>query len=222
MSGKQLCFVFGAGQPPVLPPVIAEHDLVIAADGGYAYTKQAGIRTDILVGDFDSLGTCPDQKEDGLIIHCLPKEKDHTDLLVALQCGLERGYTHFHIYGGTGGRIDHTLANIQCLTFLVNHNARGYLYDSDAVITVIRGEVWLAARQDGIVSVFALGESADGVYINGLKYELDNRRLSYDFPHGVSNAFIGRPVHIKVERGVLAIVYPIGTLEAESCPAIII
>ena len=216
MSEKTLCFVFGAGQPPVCPPAIAEHDLVIAADGGYTYTQQAGIRTDVLVGDFDSLCDLPNQEEDGLLIQRLSKEKDHTDLFVALQCGLERGYTRFHIYGGTGGRIDHTLANIQCLTYLVNHNARGYLYDRDAVITAIRGEVWLAARQDGIVSVFALGESADGVYVNGLKYELENRSLSYDFPLGVSNEFTGRPVHIRVERGILAIVYPVGTLECEN------
>ena len=216
MPEKPLCFVFGAGQPPVRPPVIAEHDLVIAADGGYTYTQQAGIRTDILVGDFDSLSVCPNQKEDGLLIQRLPKEKDQTDLLVALQCGLERGYTSFHIYGGTGGRLDHTLANIQCLIYLVNHNARGYLYDSDVVVTALMGEIWLAARQDGIVSVFALGEYADGVYVNGLKYELDNRRLSYDFPLGVSNEFTGRPVHIKAERGVLAIVYPVGTFEHEN------
>ena len=135
MPEKPLCFVFGAGQPPVHPPVIAGHDFVIAADGGYAYTQQAGIRTDMLIGDFDSLRDFPNQKEDGLLIQRLPKEKDHTDSMAALLCGLERGYTRFHIYGGTGGRIDHTLANIQCLTYLVNHNARGYLYDNSSVIT---------------------------------------------------------------------------------------
>ena len=133
--------------------------------------------------------------------------------MAALLYGLERGYTRFHIYGGTGGRIDHTLANIQCLTYLVKHNARGYLYDSSSVITAFSGEVWLEARQDGIMSVFAFGEYADGVSINGLKYELDNKSLSCDFPLGVSNAFTGRSVHIKVERGILTVIYPIGTLE---------
>ena len=208
MSGKPLCFVFGAGQPPVYPPDIAEHDFVIAADGGYEYLRQVGIRADVLVGDFDSLDYFTDLKESDLIVLRLPKEKDKTDLMVALEYGLERGHTSFHIYGGTGGRLDHTLANIQCLTYLVNHNARGYLYDGDTVITAIMGEVWLEARRDGILSVFSLGESADGVSISGAKYEVEHGSLCYDFPCGVSNEFIGRPVHIKVGRGVLAVVYP--------------
>ena len=216
MARKPFCFVFGAGQPPACPPAIAEHDFVIAADGGYAYTQQAGIRTDMLVGDFDSLGICPEQNDDGPLIQRLPKEKDQTDTMAALRCGLERGYASFHIYGGTGGRLDHTLANIQCLAFLANHNARGYLYDSDAVVTAFRGEIWLAARREGIVSAFALGESADGVSISGLKYELGNERLTNVCPCGVSNEFVGKPARIKVGRGILALVYPVGTSECEN------
>ena len=215
MAEKPICFVFGAGAPPVCPPDIAAQDMVIAADGGYTYTQRAGIRTDVLIGDFDSLPTIPDSKNGNPLIKRLPKEKDQTDLLAALQYGLEHGFERFHIYGGTGGRLDHTLANIQCLAYLVNQGARGYLHGNNFTATAFRGEIWLAARQSGVVSVFALGEPAHGVFLRGLKYELENATLLTDFPLGVSNEFTGQTVQIKAEQGLLAVIYPAGTQEIE-------
>lgn len=215
MTRRPVCYVFGAGQPPARPPEIGARDLVVAADGGYAYIQSAGIRADALIGDFDSLGALPNREKDGLIVRRLPREKDQTDMLAALEYGMEREFDCFHIYGGTGGRIDHTLANIQCLGFLAGRGARGYLYDNDAIITAMTGEIRLEARRSGVVSVFALGESAQGVWLRGLKYELENARLPNDFPLGVSNAFKGQTVQIKAERGILLVIYPAGTRELE-------
>ena len=229
MTRKPACFVFGAGQPPLKPPKIAARDLVVAADGGYVYTRKAGIRADALIGDFDSLATVPDMEkadlierrlpgeknQTDLIVMRLPKEKDQTDLLAALQYGLERGFTRFHIYGGTGGRLDHTLANIQCLGYLAGRGARGYLHDGASVVTAMEGELRLAARRRGLISVFALGGAAEGVWLSGLRYELKNARLSCDYPLGVSNEFTGLPVCIKAESGTLLIFYPSGTRELE-------
>jgi thiamine pyrophosphokinase len=218
MSRKPVCFVFGASQTPNQPPVIGAKDLVIAADGGYAYTKSTGIRADVLIGDFDSLDAPPRAGIDVPIVWRLPEEKDQTDMLAALQYGLKQGFDCFHLYGGTGGRIDHTLANIQCLVFLLNHGARGYLHDQESVITALRGEVWLEAQQHGTISLFSLGECAEGVCLRGLKYELENARLAYDYPRGVSNAFTGNPAYIKVESGTLGMIYPSEARELEPSP----
>ena len=114
--------------------------------------------------------------------------------------------------------MDHTLANIQCLGFLVNNGARGYLHDDSTVITAFKGEIWLAARSRGVVSIFTLGDYAEGVWLRGLKYELTNALLTCDFPIGVSNEFTGVPVQIKAERGILLAVYPDGTRELERPP----
>ena len=213
VKSKPVCYIFGAGQPPACPPETGAGDLVVAADGGYAWTQAAGIRTDVVIGDFDSLGHVPELSGDGPVVVSLPAEKDETDTLAALRYGLERGFRCFHIYGGTGGRLDHTVANIQCLVYLAVRGARGYLHDRDTVLTAFGGEILLAARLHGTISVFALGGPAEGVWLRGLKYELENAVLTPDFPLGGSNAFTGQPASIKSERGVLLVVYPAGTQE---------
>lgn len=202
------CVLFGAGQPPAFPPKISARDYVIAVDGGYHYTQSVGIKTDLLIGDFDSLNAFYDSKDSGLAVKRLPKEKDQTDMLAALQYGLESGFDCFHIYGGTGGRLDHTLANIQCLVYLIDSGARGFLHDGNTVITAFHGELHLPARQRGVISVFAIGGPAEGVCLRGLEYELEDARLTCGFPLGVSNAFTGNPALIKVSRGTLLVVYP--------------
>ena len=249
---KPVCFVFGAGPPPAYPPKITAQDFVIAVDGGYLYTQSAGIRTNVIIGDFDSLGDAhgletekphvmrrpvetdepqvmrlpkmsdellfghlPKETEKPLVVR-LPKEKDQTDTFAALWYGLEWGFTCFHIYGGTGRRFDHTMANIQCLAYLLNHGARGYLYNENTVVTALRTEVWLTpCVSGGIVSVFAIGGPAEGVCLRGLKYGLENVTLSTDFPLGVSNEFTGRTAYIGVERGDLLVTYPAGTQETD-------
>ena len=213
---KPACFVFGAGRPPARPPAASPGDLIVAADGGYDYLRRYGITADALVGDFDSVKNFPGGDGEELFVRKLPKEKDQTDLLASLCLGLERSYACFHIFGGTGGRLDHTLANIQCLSFLVSRGARGYLYAGGTVATAFEGEVRLAARRSGTVSLFAQGGAAEGVVIRGLKYELENACLTGDFPLGVSNAFTGAPAYIKAERGVLLLIYPGGTRELDS------
>ena len=98
-------------------------------------------------------------------------EKDDTDTMLAIRYGLEQGYETFHLYGGTGGRMDHTLANLQALGFLARHGARGYLYEEHMVFTALcNGSLTLPAPAEGIFSLFCLGAEAQGVSIQGGQY----------------------------------------------------
>ncbi len=67
-----------------------------------------------------------------------PPEKDDTDMMLAIKLGLSRGYREFAIYGGLGGRLDHTIANIQALTYLAGEGASGILYGDSYALTVIK------------------------------------------------------------------------------------
>jgi len=179
------------------------HDLVIAADGGFTHLESAGIIPHIVIGDFDSLGFMPAQTA----VVPYAKEKDDTDMMLAIRYGLDKGFQTFEIYGGLGGRIDHTIANIQAITFLARHGARGKLIDRNTWATVICADsIAFDATESGIISVFALDGEVHGVTECGLQYPLTNATLTNSFPIGVSNAFVGVRSVVSVREGALLII----------------
>lgn len=202
---KGICYIVCAGENFGLDFKPCRGDLVIAADGGLEYLKESSISPDVIIGDFDSLGYTP-QGENVLKLNTC---KDETDALSAVQHGLSLGYTEFRIYCGTGGRTDHTIANIQLLTYIADRNAHGYLFDKENIMTVIKnGEYRFTKGLSGYVSVFSLSNESHGVYLENLKYELNDALLTSSFPIGTSNEFIQKDGKIKVENGVLLIVLP--------------
>lgn len=103
------CVIFGAGDY-YDAPVVPDGAFIVAADGGLDHVRGLGLTADVVIGDFDSLtGRRP---ADGERTIALPAEKDDPDMLSALKIGWSHGCRTFHIHGGLGGRIDHTIANI--------------------------------------------------------------------------------------------------------------
>ncbi|PKM62844.1 MAG: thiamine diphosphokinase [Firmicutes bacterium HGW-Firmicutes-21] len=204
ITEKSVCYIIGAmsvDEKGFSPKV---GDFVIAADGGYMHLHKMGYKPDLLVGDFDSLGVIPE----GENIIRLPKEKNDTDTLYAVKLGMEKGYRNFIIYGGIGGRLDHTIANIQTLAFLTERKCKGFLVGEGLVITAVKDSgINFTADKKGVISVFCNGGTASGVYLTGLKYPLTDACLTSDMPLGVSNEFIGVESRVAVEQGTLIIIW---------------
>lgn len=208
-ENEGVCYIVGAGEienpgwfrRQVRPK---EKDFLIAADGGFAVLDRCGIRVDLLVGDLDSLGMVPEIPN----MIRMPEEKDDTDLFYAVKKGLEKGYHTFEIYGATGGREGHTMANYQTLVYLAHRGACGVLRSMRVQVTAIDNDTLrLPAYQSGFVSIFCMGEKAEGVTLRGLKYPLSEAVLTNDKPIGVSNEFIGERAEITVARGTLLIMW---------------
>ena len=198
------CYIFGAAECTLDGFLKKNGDLIIAADGGYATLKKLNIKPDLVVGDFDSLGTVP--KDESIIKH--PIKKNDTDTLLAVKIGLEKGFKEFVIYGAVGGRLDHTIASLQTAAFIAENGGRAYICDSTHTITVIKNSsISFKKKSSGIVSLFALSGIAEGVTIDGLLYTLNDARLTPDFPLGVSNEFIDKESTISVKDGVLTIIF---------------
>lgn len=199
-----ICYIFGAGEgkPESFSP--QKDDLVIAADAGIKSLEKLSVKPDIAVGDFDSLGCIP--VCDDIIKH--PVMKNDTDMLLAVKTGFERGFKRFMLYGGAGGRPDHTFANIQTLTYIAERGGIGFLdLCGFTAAVIIDGELSFSKRARGTVSVFALSERAENVTLSGLLYPLENALLTSSFPLGVSNEFIGEPSSVKIGEGTALVIW---------------
>lgn len=76
----------------------SDGDFVIAADAGLKHCTEAWVAP---APDSRRL-RLPRRSAEGGDVLQLPVEKDDTDTIYAMRVGLERGYTDFVVYGGTG------------------------------------------------------------------------------------------------------------------------
>ena len=179
-------------------------DLVIAADGGLSRLEQCGVTPQWIVGDFDSLGYVP---QGARVIRHSPI-KDQTDMALAADEAVRSGCDELLLFGGTGGRFAHTLANLQLLAALEKQGLVAYLIDEVTAATALCGETLRFSEEcSGYLSVFAHGGAVSGVTLQGLKYPLTDAGLSPDYPLGVSNEFTGVPAAVTVQSGTALVLW---------------
>ena len=197
------CYIFGAMPVSSFDFKINENDIVIAADSGIVNTKKFNIEPDYIIGDFDSLGYTPTNTN--TIIH--PVEKDDTDMMLAVKLGFEKGYKKFRIFGGIGGRLDHTYANIQTGSYISEKDGNAVFYGENENFTVIKNsQLTFDKRNKGNISIFAL-ENCEKVNIRGTYYELENGCLTPDFPLATSNKFNDQETIVSVRNGKLLVIW---------------
>ena len=203
---KNRCIIIGAYKTKNIRELVnlTSDDYIICADGGYIIAQSEKINPDILIGDFDSM-------PENMQINCetvkLPKEKDDTDTLVCLKYGIEKGFNDFVIIGSIGGRLDHTLANIQTLAYACDNSKNAYMCDESCYIKLIKNDsLKINNTKDKYISLFSYSQECKGVNIHGVKYVLNDATLTNNFPLGVSNESVEDEVNISVKIGSLLII----------------
>ncbi len=209
------CYIVGAGEFEKERFKPRPEDYIIAADGGYAYLQEMNIVPDLVVGDFDSLGFAP--VHDNVVE--LPVMKDDTDLAFAAKTAMKEGYRQLHIFGATGGRLDHTIAAMQLLVKISETDACAYLYGCGYTMTALYGgssctdgkeyaaELVFDKNHTGGISVFSFTTQSKGVSEEGLLYTLSDAVLTSDEALGVSNSFTGEETKIRVKEGALIVMW---------------
>ena len=204
------CFLVGAA-PQAARIAPQPGDFVIAADGGCGHLLQWGLTPDFIVGDMDSLTVALPH---GVPCLTLPAEKDETDLERAFFEGYSRGMRRFVLTGATsGGRMDHSVANLQLLVKAAGLGAFAVLRDEAYCATALVDQGELRLHGSGTVSVFAYGKEAAGVTIQGMKYNITGETLKGDAPRGVSNELLGGEGLITMESGTLLIFWDAAGVE---------
>jgi len=132
-----------------------------------------------------------------------PRDKDESDLELALSAAISRGVRRIHAVLRDGGRLDHQLANL-----LVLASTRWRSAEIDAVVGEHR--VWVVHRERTIplvagepLALHAVGGSATGVTTTDLKYPLVDADLPGLVALGISNEAVAASPVVRIESGVV-------------------
>jgi thiamine pyrophosphokinase len=186
--------------------------VVIAADGGTVLAEQLGLTPNLIVGDIDSSPSelVAQFERAGVEV----RRYDHatkweTDTELALLAALEWNPAYVYVFGGIGGRLDHSLANVMLLTNPRLSGIELHILDGEHELFLAKPGTWNAipGKPGSIVSLIPVGGSATGVETKGLHWPLSNETLPHGQGRGVSN-LIESPANasVRYEAGTLLVV----------------
>jgi thiamine pyrophosphokinase len=178
---------------------------VIAADRGAVWCLAAGITPDIVVGDMDSITEEVFQtiKAKGIEIARYDRKKDMTDTQIAMDMAVSRGADNIDIIAGIGSRFDHSMANVHLLYRALKRNVAAKIITGNHEIFLIKMKTTIYNESGTLISFLPLGLHAEGVYLKGFEYELEDAELNMDFPVGISNVITSDTAEIQVGEGIL-------------------
>lgn len=181
---------------------------ILCADGGARHARELGLVPEAIIGDMDSLDdeTACFFSGQGCRLLRHPPEKDETDTELALAEAMGMNPDAVWIFGALGRRLDHTLANLSLLACDAARGVDVRLVDSFCEAFLVRDMKILEGEPGQTVSVFPLGEAAEGIDLEGFEYPLDGAEMKPGKPYGVSNRLIASRGLIRVRRGALLVI----------------
>jgi len=184
-------------------------DYIICADGGTNWANKFEITPNMIVGDMDSIKEEVHIKMENKKVkfNKFSSDKDFTDTYLAMDILYRKGFKDITIWGGTGSRIDHSLANILSAASFVNCGVNIQFESPMLTVYFVNYELIIHGNIGDTVSILALGEKACGVSLSGFKYQLEKATLDVYKPIGISNVISDTKSLIKVESGLLSVFY---------------
>jgi thiamine pyrophosphokinase len=187
-------------------------DIIIAADGGTQHCRSLSLEPSVVIGDLDSINfeeQLAINENDNIQLVVYPREKDQTDLELALQYAKKIGVTELFLIGLFGGRIDQTIANILLLTreewsdidmVVLNGAETAYLMRESRSLT-------LSGKVGDIVSLIPLSPIVSVAKTDGLRWQLNDTEMFFGTTLGISNEMIKDYCQIHIGAGNLLVIH---------------
>ncbi len=205
---KTLIIASGHFDPtPAMEAEIRKADLRIAADGGARHLRQLGLDPHVIIGDLDSIPSRDRRHYEDRQIPFItyPSRKDQTDTEICIAHALEKGATQITLMGVTGSRLDHTLANIFLLQPLARKGIPARIRDGNNDIYLVVDEMVVDGSPGDYLSLIALSQRVEGIWLSGLEYPLENAVLERGDSLGISNCFVRDQARIRISHGALIV-----------------
>ncbi len=203
-----------AGGEPVPADVLddlPERAWVVAADSGADHALSLGLTVDVIVGDLDSISSDTLAAFPLADVRSHPADKDATDLELAVAVVADQpDIDRLVVVGGTGGRLDHFLANAMALAAPRFAHLDIVWLAHPGRVTVVHEHARLHGSVGDQISLIPAGGDVSGVRTTGLRWTLDGDDLPFGTSRGVSNTFTSSVATVTLEAGVLLVVQPLG------------
>ena len=200
--------IFANGDLPDLEkarPLLHDDDFIIAADGGTRHALALGLTPNVIVGDLDSLPSNFEPSTFNGEIVLYPKDKNETDLELAIQHALTLNPEQVIILAALGGRLDQTLGNIA----LIIHHSSFIISLDDGIEEVFfcSENSQINGNRGDIVSLIPWQGEVTGIVTTGLKWPLQKETLYPNKTRGISNEMTGDTATVQIKPGLLLIVH---------------
>jgi thiamine pyrophosphokinase len=208
----QRIIIFANGDLPDLNKtreLLHADDFIIGADGGTRHALALDLIPNLVIGDMDSIQKDQWQtlKKVGVAIELFPRDKNETDLELAITHAIELEPNEIIIIAALGGRLDQTLGNIALLTSLRFATFNIRFDDGAEEIFICRDQAQVQGRSGDIVSLIPWGNPVRGIQTQGLKWPLNNETLHPDKTRGISNEMLGATATIHSASGNLLVIH---------------
>lgn len=203
-EGQEPALVLANGEPcsiELLDQVVAWSPLIMVLDGAYFKAMERNIQFDILLGDFDSIGTLtPFLPFPAEVIHT--PNQDKNDLEKGLDELLTRDIEAANILWGTGRRIDHFMGNLNVMAKFRNMMTLEMIDDYSRIYPI----------QSPFKKYFKAGENislvpvtkVSNIYTTNLHYNLQEGVLEPGGMFGTSNKVLNSGiVEISFDEGIM-------------------
>lgn len=204
--------IFANGELPDLHKarlLLQADDYIICADGGTHHALALAVQSDLIIGDMDSLekGQLETLQKAGVSIELYPRDKNETDLELALDHAIDLDPTQIIILAALGGRLDQMLANITLLTDprLSKFDIR--LDDGVEEIFICRDQAQVHGKSGDLVSLIPWQGAVSNIQTKNLKWPLHRETLYPDKTRGISNEMTDDIASISIGSGLLLIIH---------------
>lgn len=187
----------------LLNSLIEENDYIVCADGGLDHILKIGQIPNLLLGDLDSISDFGIQfiKNNNIPVEKFPSVKNNTDTELAIMYLRNMGVDDITLIGGTGSRLDHSLANIFLLKKFNEKGRKLRILDDNNIINYVVDSIEIKKNQDRFVSIIPLNDSGLIVSLKGFEYPLDHEYIDFASTLGISNRIVEEIGIIKIHEG---------------------
>ena len=185
------------------------YDYIICSDGGANHAYKMDIIPDYIIGDLDSIedNILKYYKSKHVQFEKFPAKKDETDTELSILLADKLNSKEIDLIGALGGRIDHTIANINLLYYIKNKGiAPRIISEREEIYIAIDEDIIIHGNIGDTISIIPIKGDAKGITLENLEYTLDNYDMEFSRPLGVSNIMKKNSCNIKINEGSILII----------------